>query len=72
MGDIEREIDDLTPFIAYQRRKAKDELNIWLSTGTSVGSQKEFARSILASARLMGRLAALEIDYEFCAYPCSD
>ena len=72
VAEVEQELDDLWLFLAEQRRKAKSPLEIWLSTGFTVGGDPDFARGVRMPPALLSKLAAMEIACETWAYPCSD
>lgn len=72
LRQLESRLAQLMTFLSTERRRYGDALNIRLSIGMTVGSEKYFTRSFCAPASLMGVLAALGIHLSVNAYPCSD
>ncbi len=72
MAEVEKKLDDLYPFLSALRDTPEAPEEIWLCTGTTVGSDSHFTRKVQISSPFLTKLGAMGISYEVNAYPCSD
>ena len=71
MAELYRRLDEFMSLIAAERSKCPG-LDIHIATGTTVGHQRRFTRSVHLAPDFLAKCAALRIAYEFSAYPCYD
>ncbi len=72
LQQVEKRLGKLTTFLKAERQRHGNDLSIVLSVGMTVGGERFFTRSYIASPDLMGLLVALGVELSISAYPCSD
>lgn len=71
-AQVEKRLDALLSDLAELRERTPGKLEIWLSTGFTVGHTLHYTRSIAVEPGLLAKMSALGISYGVSAYPCSE